>query len=165
MILFLLIFLTAGYSYAEYQVNYNVLQGVWSYFHITPDYFAMDKLVGVEQRLAFQDKERVTLTVVAQEEDYNQDTVYELRYSLSLRDNVPYLSLFSTESTHVMGAYIRMPYQTSIELAADPNFTKERQLYQKKDSDFIPLLAPARASTNTNITTNYYINHDYIYLD
>ncbi|MGL5956414.1 MAG: hypothetical protein ACRC0X_07435 [Brevinema sp.] len=120
-------------SYAEQQITYSSLEGVWSYFHITSDFFTTDKLVGTEQRLFFQDKETVVLNVIAKEKDYLQNTSYRLRYSLSLRDNVPYLSLFSSESRQVLGAYLRMPYKNSLEMAADPGFTMQKQLYQRKD--------------------------------
>ncbi|MGL4677075.1 MAG: hypothetical protein ACRCWI_05355 [Brevinema sp.] len=127
------ILLFQNVSYTEQQVTYSALEGVWSYFHITSDFFTSDKLIATEQRLFFQDKENVVLNVVAKEKDYLQDTTYRLRYSLSLRDNVPYLSLFSAESTQVLGAYLRMPYKNSLEMAADPGFTMQKQLYQRKD--------------------------------
>ncbi len=134
----LAIFLFINISYAEEQVTYESLQGVWSYFHITSDIFSMDRAVGSEQRLLFQDHENVVVNVIAKEQDYHQNTSYKLRYSLSLRDNVPYLSLFSAESEQVLGAYVRIPYKNSLEMASDPNFTQQKQLYQRQDFGFDP---------------------------
>lgn len=134
----LLVFLTliiSNRAYAELQITYSALSGVWSYFHITSDYFTTGKLVGSEQRLFFQDNERVVLNIVVKEKDYHQTTTYQLTYSLSLRDNVPYLTLFSEESDQVLGAYIRMPYKNSLEMASDINFETQKQLYQRKDID------------------------------
>lgn len=133
---FLIVLSLSNKSYAEVQVNYASLSGVWAYFHITSDYFTTGKLVASEQKLYFQDNENVVLNVVVKEKEYHQNTTYRLKYSLSLRDNVPYLTLFSTESKKVLGAYLRMPYKNSLEMASDPNFTVQKQLYQRKDTGF-----------------------------
>lgn len=133
LVFFLLVFTSK--SYAELQITHSALMGVWSYFHITSDFFTTGKLVGSEQRLFFQDNERVVLNILVKENDYHQSTTYQLRYSLSLRDNVPYLTLFSDESQQVLGAYLRMPYKNSLEMASDINFTTQKQLYQRKDME------------------------------
>ncbi len=132
-LLLIIILLTTNNIYSEETVTYDSLVGVWSYFHIGGDNFAFNKLIGTEQRLFFQDRERVILQVIAKEQDFHQDTSYQLRYSLSLRDNVPYLSLFSDESEQVLGAFVRKPYKNSLEMASDPGFVYQRQLYQRKD--------------------------------
>lgn len=132
--LFLLVSLR---THAQVQVTHGALIGAWSYFYVTADTFALDKNIATEQRLIFRDGQNVTLNIVAKEQEYFQNTSYELKYALSLRDNVPYLTLFSPESKEVLGAYIRMPLNSALELASDPGFTRQSQLY-KRNSILLP---------------------------
>ena len=124
-------FIITNISYSEQQVNHAALKGLWTYFHITEDFFTDNKMVGAEQHLTFQDGQNITLTIITKENEYLQNTSYKLRYTLSLRDNVPYLTLFSSESKQVLGAYLRIPYAGSLEMAGDPNFKTKKQLYQR----------------------------------
>lgn len=132
MLLMFSLFMLTNISYSEQQVNHAALQGVWTYFHITTDFFTEDKMVGAEQRLVFQNGQNITLTILTKENEYLQSTSYKLNYTLSLRDNVPYITLFSTESKEVLGAYLRIPYEGSLELAGDPSFRTKKQLYQRQ---------------------------------
>ncbi|SFB71740.1 hypothetical protein SAMN02745150_00447 [Brevinema andersonii] len=132
-----LFFLFSAQMHAQEQVTHAVLIGAWSYFYITTDSFAQDKNIATEQRLIFRDGQNVTLNIVAKEQEYFQNTSYELKYALSLRDNVPYLTLFSPESKEILGAYVRMPLDNALELASDPGFTKQSQLY-KRNSILLP---------------------------
>ncbi len=132
LLLFTTLILNPHALFAQVQVTHGALIGVWSYFYIGADFFAKDMMLATEQRLIFQDGQNVVLEILAKEKEYNQDTSYKLKYSLSLKDNVPYITLFSTESKEVLGAYMRMPLGDSLEMAADPNFKTKKQLYQRK---------------------------------
>ncbi len=158
-LLAIILFTTTSIAYSEQAISYDSLIGVWSYFHITQDSFSPSKLVGSEQRLIFQDKERVILQVIAKEQDYHQDTTYQLNYSLSLRNNVPYLSLFSAESDRVLGSYLRMPYKNSLEMSSDPSFSKQRHLYQRKDvvlpQQTLPTTAVVEEGNDSELSSPY----------
>ena len=152
MLLMFSLFMLTNISYSEQQVNHAALQGVWTYFHITTDFFTDDKMVGAEQRLFFQDGQNITLTVLTKENEYLQSTSYKLNYTLSLRDNVPYITLFSTESKQVLGAYLRIPYEGSLEMAGDPSFATKKQLYQRQVNVIEESLSLPKNITNS--TTN-----------
>lgn len=145
------------FAYSQQQITHASLIGAWTYFYITTDYFSTDKIIATEQRLIFQDGQNVTLVISAKESEFVQNTTYELKYSLSLRDNVPYLSLFSPESTQVLGAYMRMPLSGALELAADPNFNIQKQLYKRLSPNIVhtdhitktPFLPPEQQPKNS----------------
>ncbi|MGL4388003.1 MAG: hypothetical protein ACRCTJ_01245 [Brevinema sp.] len=136
-------------TYADNLVNHASLLGAWSYFHVTKDVFSDQKLLATEQRLIFRDAQNVTLIISAKESEFVHDTIYNLKYTLSLHDNVTYLTLFSTESKKVIGAYVRMPLSGALEMASDPNFIQQKQLY-KKVSVSIPSQIPKIKSSTPN---------------
>jgi len=145
ILLFFTLILISTTHYAQY-ISHSTLIGAWSYFYITTDYFVPDKIIATEQRLIFQDGQNVILRISAKESEFFQDTEYSLKYSLSLRDNIPYLSLFSTESMEVLGAYVRMPLSGALEMASDPNFRTQKQLYKRltPNMSIKPPIAPSK---------------------
>ncbi|MGL4366888.1 MAG: hypothetical protein ACRCTQ_01195 [Brevinemataceae bacterium] len=127
----LLLLLISNSGFAQIQITHASLVGVWTYFYITQDDFSTDKVIVSQQRLIIRDGQNATLIITARDEEYVQETSYNLKYSLSLHDNTPYLSLFSTESDVVLGAYMRMPVECALEMASDPNFRVQKQLYKR----------------------------------
>lgn len=148
-------FLASSQAFAEQQVTYTALQGIWSFFLITEDSLANKRFIATEQRLFFQDGANANLEVLSKETDFRQVTRYQLKYTLSLKDNVPYLTLFSLESKQVLGAYIRLPLKDSMEMAGDPNFKTHKQLYQRISD---PALFQQRSNSNLTINTNVITN-------
>lgn len=153
ILLFLFLFASSVPLSAQVQITHAALIGVWSYFHITTDTFATNKMIATEQRITFQDGQNAQLTIVAEENEYYQNTAYQLKYALSLKDGIPYLTLFSSESKQVLGGYMRMPYNDSLEMASDPNFRRQKQLYQRK-SPVLPMIAPPSRKASMTTPTN-----------
>ncbi|MGL4563092.1 MAG: hypothetical protein ACRCVW_04480 [Brevinema sp.] len=146
-VLLLYLFLCmSAVSYANNVLSHASLLGAWSYFHVTADYFSAEKILATEQRLLFRDGQNVTLIISSKESEFIQNTTYNLKYTLSLRDNTTYLTLFSTESEKVIGAYVRMPLAGTLEFATDPNFILQKQLY-KRVSLPVPTQTPSRTSS------------------
>ncbi|MGL4394189.1 MAG: hypothetical protein ACRCS8_03090 [Brevinema sp.] len=143
--IFSLTFLVFSVSMTQVMAQENVthasLIGAWSYFHVTKDLFSEQKIVATEQKFIFRDAQNVTMMVSSEESEVIQDTAYQLKYSLTVHDTAMYLTLFTPESQKTIGAYVRMPMPGMLEMAADPNFTSQKQLY-KKVSIPIPAHAP-----------------------
>lgn len=129
--IFMLLLMFTSTIFGEEIVTHASLLGAWSYFHVTKDFFSDDKLLATEQRLLFRDGQNVTLEIVSKEAEFVQNTSYNLKYTLSIRDNTTYLTFFSTESSKVIGAYIRIPLAGALEMASDPNFRTQKQLYKQ----------------------------------
>ena len=125
------LFLIAPLCYAEEQVTHSSLVGSWVYFYITKDSFDSTKAVVTEQRLIFLDGQNVSLTISVRDKEYIQNTVYTLKYALSIRENLPYLTLFTPESKEVLGAYLRMPIKNALEISLRPAFGFDTQLYRR----------------------------------
>ncbi|MGL5255211.1 MAG: hypothetical protein ACRC9L_09500 [Brevinema sp.] len=128
---FVFLLLIAPFSYAEQQVTHSALVGSWVYFYITHDSFDTSKPVVTEQRLVFIDGQNVTLNISVRDAEYVQSTVYRLKYALSIRENLPYLTLFTPESKEVLGAYLRMPVKNALEISQRPSFGANTQLYRR----------------------------------
>lgn len=134
ILFFLFSILSVIRSYA--QVTHASLIGAWTYFYITSDVFSDDKVVGTEQQLIFRDGANVTLNIVVNEKEIHQATSYQLKYTILLKDGMSYLQLYSTESSRVLGSYVRMLSDDSLEMAADSGFTTQKYLYRRVGRSF-----------------------------
>ena len=142
--------LLAPLCYAEEQVTHSSLVGSWVYFYITKDSFDTSKPVVTEQRLIFLDGQNVSLTISVRDKEYIQNTVYSLKYALSIRENLPYLTLFTPESKEVLGAYLRMPIKNALEISLKPAFGFDTQLYRRNS-----ITVPGQFKPKTNKSDAY----------
>lgn len=130
-----ILFLLTAPLRAEEQVTHAALMGSWVYYYISRDSFDTSKNIVTEQRLIFTSGEDVTLNIAVRDTEYIQNTTYTLKYALLLRNNTPYLTLYSPESKEVLGAYLRMPVKNGLELSATMAFqnsgANSTQLYRR----------------------------------
>lgn len=133
--IFLSLLFIGSSLHAEEQITHAALLGSWVYYYISTDSFDSTKSIVTEQRLLFTSGSEVTLNIAVRDSEYIQNTTYTLKYALMLRNNTPYLSMYTPESKEVLGAYLRMPIKNGLELSAVPAFRNDlsnsTQLYRR----------------------------------